>query len=392
VATGSDGSIYAAGEIYTDDSTNSYQAVISKFNSSGVHQWSRALNTNSDDNGASAKCVAVRGTTVVASSYDSDDSETVITKLDTSGNILWQRKTESNDDSSVAIDTNGDIYAVIEDQFENRYNSLIKVIRFASNGEPIWRKFFSTLGVEFSNNNDDHFKNGRNITLDAEHFYVSGYTTAFDDDADRAFLVKLPKSGDCDGYYGSWTVQTDAYNVLKVNVTEANTFTPNIRQGNFQSWTPDILSNWWDPSNNSSYQTLQPIVDRDGGAIEFADGTRQTSSAQQIPQLKISNVGQHRLCLDDMGKHIYVTNSNNTISVPYHYDNPLPIGFTVVIVNNNGDDGSLYIVADGVGMDIIVPGVDTGPYWELASPGMATLIKVEEELWFMTGNVTVTGP
>jgi hypothetical protein len=392
VAIGSDGSIYAAGEIYTDDSTDDYQAVISKFNSSGVHQWSRALNTSSDDNGASAKCVAVRGTTVAVSHFDDYEYETVITKLDTSGNILWQRKTESNDDSSVAIDTNGDIYAVIEDQFENRYNSLIKVIRFASNGEPIWRKFFSTLGFEFSSDNDEYFKNGRNITLDAEHFYVSGYTTAFDSNADRAFLVKLPKSGDCDGYYGSWTVQTDAYNVLKVNVTEANTFTPNIRQGNFQSWTPDILSNWWDPSSNESFQTLQPVVDRDGGAIEFADGTRQTSSAQQIPQLKISNVGQHRLCLDDMGKHIYVTRSNNFISVPYHYDQPLPIGFTVVIVNNNGDDGSIIIAADGMGIPIIVPGVDTGPYWELASPGMATLIKVEEELWFMTGNVTVTGP
>jgi hypothetical protein len=392
VATGSDGSIYAAGEIYTDDSTDDYQAVVSKFNSSGVHQWSRALNTNSDDNGASAKCVAVRGTTVVVSHFDDYEYDTVITKLDTSGNILWQRRTESNDDSSVAIDTNGDIYAVIEDQFENRYNSLIKVIRFASNGEPIWRKFFSTLGFEFASDNDEYFKNGRNITLDAEHFYVSGYTTAFDDNADRAFLVKLPKSGDCDGYYGSWTVQTDAYDVDKVNVSEANTFTPNISNGNFQSWTPDILSNWWDPSNNSSYQTLQPVVDRDGGAIEFADGTRQTSSAQQIPQLKISNVGQHRLCLDDMGKHIYVTNANNFISVPYHYDQPLPIGFTVVIVNYNGDDGSIIIAADGMGMDIIVPGVDAGPYWELASPGMATLIKVEEELWFMTGNVTVTGP
>jgi hypothetical protein len=252
------------------------------------------------------------------------------------------------------------------------------------------------LGVDVFSSNDEYFKNGRNITLDAEHFYVSGYTTAFDDAADRAFLVKLPKSGDCDGYYGSWTVQTDAYDVDKVNVSEANTFTPNISNGNFQSWTPDILSNWWDPSNNSSYQTLQPIVDRDGGAIEFADGTRQTSSAQQIPQLKISNVGQHRLCLDDMGKHIYVTRSNNFISVPWHYDNRLPIGFTVVIVNNNGDDGSIIIAGDsgqyGGGVNIIVPGVDAGPYWELASPGMATLIKVEEELWFMTGNVTITGP
>ena len=390
VATGSDGSIYAAGELFTDDSTYNFQAVVSKFNNLGVHQWSRVLNTYSEHS-VSAKCVAVRGTTVVVSSFDNTDYDTIITKLDTSGNILWQRQTDSGDDSSVAIDTNGDIYAVAEANFENKYEDVIKVIRFASNGEPIWRKFFGTLGVQNSGTNE-YFKNGRNITLDAEHFYVSGYTTAFDGDIDRGFLVKLPKSGDCDGYYGGWTVQTEAYNVLKVDVSEANTFTPNIRPGDFESWEPDIESNWWDPSQNNYYQHLVPVVDRDGGAIEFADGTRQTTSAQQIPQLKISTGADHRLTIDDMGKHIYVTKPNTRIVVPHNFDNPLPIGFTVVIINNNGV-GSISIEGDGSpwggGMDIRVPGVDLVRYWLLDDAGMATLIKVEEDLWFMTGNVTV---
>jgi hypothetical protein len=385
VAVGGDGSIYAAGEIFTNDSTSNYNAVVSKFNSTGTHLWSRALNTG--PNGASAKCVAVRGTTVVVSSYHSNDTETIITKLDTTGNIKWQRKTDSGDDSSVAIDTNGDIYAVAEGYFENKYENIIKVIRFASNGEPIWRKFFGTLTRE-NNGTDEYFKNGRNITLDAEHFYVSGYTTAFDDDYESGFLVKLPKAGDCDGYYGGWTVQTEAYDVDKVNESQANTFTPEVNTGEFESWEPEFSTNWYDPTDGDSYyQTLQPIVDRDGGAIEFADGTRQTTSAQQIPQIPITNGADHRLCLDDMGKHIYVTNSDTRISVPYHYDNPLPIGFTVVIINNSG--GNVSIDADGGGLDIIVPGVDIGQYWDLDSPGMATLIKVTETLWFMTGNVTL---
>jgi hypothetical protein len=394
VATGSDGSIYAAGEIYTDDSTSRYQAVISKFNSTGTHQWSRALNPGIY--GSEAKCVAVRGTTVAVSSYYDDNNETIITKLDTTGNIKWQRRTDSSDDSSVAIDTNGDIYAVAESNFENRFEDIIKVIRFASNGEPIWRKFFGTSGVNYSDTNE-YFKNGRNITLDAEHFYVSGYTTAFDSDAERGFLVKLPKSGDCDGYYGGWTVQTEPYDVFKVNVTEANTFAPNIQTGNFEDWTPDILSNWWDPSDGADYyQQLDPVVDRDGGAIEFADGTRQTTSAQQIPQIKISTGADHRLSIDDMGKHIYVTNSDTRIIVPYDYDNPLPVGFTVVIVNNSG--GTIDIDGDstdfGGSISITVPGVDEVQYWLLDTPGMATLLKVDADnnTWFMTGNVTVTGP
>jgi hypothetical protein len=384
VAVGSDASIYAVGEIYTNDSTSNFNAVVSKFNSTGTHLWSRALNTGTS--GASAKSVAVRGTTVAVSSFDNNNNETVITKLDTSGNIKWQRRTDSGDDSSVAIDTNGDIYAVAEGYFENKYENIIKVIRFASNGEPIWRKFFGTLTTE-DGGTDEYFKNGRNITLDAEHFYVSGYTTAFDDDYESGFLVKLPKAGDCDGYYGGWTVQTEAYDVDKVNESQANTFTPEVNTGNFEYWEPEFSTNWYDPTDGDSYyQTLQPIVDRDGGAIEFADGTRQTTSAQQIPQIPITNGADHRLCLDDMGKHIYVTNSDTRIMVPYHNDNPLPIGFTVVIINNSGD--SISIDTDGGGLDIRVPGAATSQYWDLASPGMATLIKVTEILWFMTGNVS----
>jgi hypothetical protein len=384
VAVGSDNAVYAVGEIYTNDSTSNYNAVISKFNSAGTHQWSRALNTYTF--GSSAKCVAVRGTTVVVSSFDSNNSETIITKLDTSGNIKWQRSTSSGDDSSVAIDTNGDIYAVIEANLETKYESIIKVVRFASNGEPIWRKFIGTLTTEYGGTHE-YFKNGRNITLDAEHLYVSGYTTAFDDNYESGFLVKLPKAGDCDGYYGGWTVQSDAYDVDKVIGSEANAFTPDISTGEFESWDPDFSTDWFDPSSDDYYQTLQPIVDRDGGAIEFADGTRQTSSAQQIPQRAISNGADHRLCLDDMGKHIYVTNSNTRIHVPYHHDNPLPIGFTVVIINNSGS--TISIDADGGNLDIVVPGLQSAQYWDLASPGMATLIKVNEYEWFMTGNVSV---
>jgi hypothetical protein len=286
----------------------------------------------------------------------------------------------------VAIDSNGDIYTVIEFNFENQYEDVIKVIRLASNGEPIWRKFLGTLAYSYGGTNE-RFKNGRNLTLDDTSLYVSGYTTAYADDYDSGFLVKLPKSGDCDGYYGSWTVQTDLYDVNKVTETEATAFTPVVGTGNFENWDPSFETNWYDPSDDSSYHTLQEIKDRDGGAIEFSDGTRQNSSAQIIPQVRISNGADHRLTQEDAGKHIYVTDDNTNIMVPYHQDNPLPIGFTVVVVNDSG--GSISIDADGGGISIIVPGVDSGNYWDLDSPGMATLLKVDEFTWFMTGNVTL---
>jgi len=393
VAVDASNNIYAAGEMIARnnaagaDINNDWCAVVSKFNSAGTHQWTRALNIDID-NDSYAKSVAVRGNVVVVSHASNSNSTTVITKLDGTGAVKWQRQTPSGDDSSVAIDTNGDIYAVAEASFESQYNDAIKVIKFNTSGEVVWRKILATHVGDDGAALNDYFKNGRNLTLDADHLYVSGYTTAFDNNYENGFLVKLPKSGDCDGIYGGWTVMTDMYDVDKVNSTEATAFSPNGNTGEFEVWEPAFITDWWDPSDGDSvYHTFAEIRDRDGGAIEFADGTRQTSSAQQIPQKKITNGADHRLSLEDMGKHIYITNSDTRISVPYHQDNPLPIGFTVVIVNNSG--GTVSIDGDGGGLDIVVPGVQSATYWDLDSPGMATLIKVEESTWFMSGQVSV---
>ena len=392
VAVDASNNIYAAGEMIARnnaagaDINNDWCAVVSKFNSEGTHQWTRALNIDID-NASYAKSVAVRGNVVVVSHESSGNGTTVITKLDGTGAVKWQRQTPSGDDSSVAIDTNGDIYAVAEASFESQYNDAIKVIKFNTSGEVVWRKILATHVGDDGAALNDYFKNGRNLTLDADHLYVSGYTTAFDNNYENGFLVKLPKSGDCDGIYGAWTIMTDMYDVTKVNATEATAFVPNINTGEFETWEPDFETDWWDPSNDNYYHSFEEIRDRDGGAIEFADGTRQTSSAQMIPQKKISNGADHRLSLEDMGRHIYVTDSDTRIAVPYHDDVPLPVGFTVVIINNSGS--SIRIDGDGAPIGIIVPGDTTAPYWDLASPGMATLIKVEDnDAWFMTGHVT----
>jgi len=389
VAVDANDNIYAVGEMISRDGAagpdlnDVWCAVVSKFNSAGTHQWTKALNNTTDD--CYAKGVAVLGSVVSVTFENSGTGDTVITKLDTAGNIKWQRVTDSNDDSSVAIDSNGDIYVAMEYNFETQYEDVIKVIRLAANGEPIWRKFFGTIAYSYGGTNE-RFKNGRNLTIDDASVYVSGYTTAYADDYESGFLVKLPKSGDCDGYYGSWTVQSDTYDVSAVFETEATTFTPVTGTGNFELWEPAFETNWYDASDDGSYHVLQEIRDRDGGAIVFADGTRQTSSAQIIPQVKIDTGADHRLTQEDAGKHIYVTNDNTSIIVPYHEDNPLPIGFSVVIVNFSGS--SINIDADGGGINIVVPGSGSSSYWDLDNEGMATLLKVDTFVWFMTGNVT----
>jgi len=380
--------IYAVGEMtkYNDtfagaDLTNYWCAVVSKFNSAGVHQWTKALNDTIAN--CYAKCVSAQGNSVVVTHQNGTDSQTVITKLDNTGAVKWQRKTHSSDDSSVAIDSNGDIYAVIESNFENQYNNIIKVIKFNANGEIAWRNFFGTL-IRQGDGTTEAFKNGRNLTIDSDHLYVSGYTSG--NSALNGFLVKLPKTGDCDGAYGSWVVQQEQYNVDKIWATEATAVTPVVGTGDFETVDMYFFPNWWDPSEDNYYQNLDVMLDRDGGAIEFADGTRQTTSAQMIPQVALTNGADHRLSIEDMGKHIYITNDASRVVVPYHEDIPLPIGFVVTVINNSGDP--IDIDSAGNNIDIIGPEQTLSGYWSLANQGMATLIKVENGLWFLTGNVS----
>jgi hypothetical protein len=394
VMVDADNNIYVAGQVRAIDNAagsnlnNRDCAVVAKFNSAGTLVWSKALNDSLDN--CWARSIAVRGNTVAVAHYNDDNGDVVITKLTTAGVVQWQRRFDADDsECSVAIDTNGDIYAVGEAFMESQYERCIKVIRMNSGGEPVWRKILATQADNSDTTSERFEGDGRYITVDDTHVYVSGQTTAFADDYANGFLVKFPKTGDCDGHYDHWTLMTDAYDVTRVYNTNVADITLTTATGQFGTWEPDYESQWYDPSDgNDEYQTLTAIRDRDGGAIEFADGTRQTTSAQMIPQKRVGNGRDIRLSLEDMGKHIYVTDSGTSIAVPYsEEDVPLPIGYTVVIINNSG--GTINVDADGGNISIIVPGVQSATYWELESPGMATLIKVDDSTWFMTGNVFV---
>jgi hypothetical protein len=109
-------------------------------------------------------------------------------------------------------------------------------------------------------------------------------------------------------------------------------------------------------------------------------------TAQMIPQVALTNGADHRLSIEDMGKHIYITNDASMVVVPYHEDVPLPIGFVVTVINNSGDP--IDIDSAGNNIAIIGPEQTLSGYWALAHQGMATLIKVENGVWFLTGNVS----
>lgn len=374
VAVDSEGMIYAAGRGrggVSGDIENEQLALLTKLNSEGELLWARVLNETDDS--CQAKCVVVDDARnlVITSHHSSGPSETVISKFDTLGTLGWQLRTSSDSDSSVALDADGNIYVACEAYYGQEDETAIKVFKLSSSGQILWRRWLGT------NNNYTEMSDGRNIVVVGDDIFITGRTGAVADDYDNGFAAKLPTDGGSLGEY-DYCFWREAY--YSVTVPVDNYVSPVSIQVRNTTVDVDIQSEysvtWYNQDNN-----VVPVRDGDGGAIIFGDGTTQISSATDIAQT-LAGGGVRQLNMLDRGKHIYVTDST-TIRVPYDYDVKMPIGSTVVIINNSGN--SINIQVAGSDTSLIVPGLGNNTNYTLSDEGMATLIKVSTEVWFMSG-------
>jgi hypothetical protein len=81
-----------------------------------------------------------------------------------------------------------------------------------------------------------------------------------------------------------------------------------------------------------------------------------------------------------MGKHVYVT-ATSTVTIPAYTSVDFPIGTTIAVVAGTGATVSIAITTDT--MNLAGPGT-TGTR-TLAPFGMATLVKVAQSTWFISG-------
>ena len=132
------------------------------------------------------------------------------------------------------------------------------------------------------------------------------------------------------------------------------------------------------------------------GALTFPDATVQTtaytgtaatatsaSTAASIGYIGMpqnSKSANYELVIGDMGKHIYVT-ATSTVTVPSYTSVDFPIGTTIAVVAGTGATVSIAITTDT--MNLAGPGT-TGTR-TLAPFGMATLVKVAQSTWFISG-------
>lgn len=121
-----------------------------------------------------------------------------------------------------------------------------------------------------------------------------------------------------------------------------------------------------------------------GPTITPAAGTTATATAgagyMGMPQ---NSTGTGiTLAATDAGKHIYVTTTGQTITIPANGTVAFPIGTTIVIVNGDLVSTTITITSDTLRL---ANSSSTGQR-TLASNGMCTLLKVASTTWIASGN------
>jgi hypothetical protein len=147
---------------------------------------------------------------------------------------------------------------------------------------------------------------------------------------------------------------------------------------------------------NLSDSTLRRWRFGEDGDLTFPDNTVQTtaytgtaatatsaSTAASIGYIGMpqnSKSANYGLVIGDMGKHVYVT-ATSTVTIPAYTSVDFPIGTTIAVVAGTGATVSIAITTDT--MNLAGPGT-TGTR-TLAPFGMATLVKVAQSTWFISG-------
>jgi len=392
-------SLYAVGNGRYE--VNYDQALVVKFTSAGVITASKYINNGMGENNAYAGAVALMASdsiVVVHNQYNADRDETnevLVTKLDSSLNIVWQQFIGVKSDGewqspisniSVAVDPAKDEILIAWGANSSNNDSfgddVPHIVKLDTDGEVIWKRQF---GVHESDTRLSYNGYGNKaLRIHGDQFTLVGNSEAPDDDNDNGFIVTLPLDGTGVGEHGIWTYVEPTDDVIKVwrlSGRTSTTFTPTPHTGAITNVTniKYYYTNY--PSEEFTFYP-ETILSNEGGAIEFADGSKQTFSTAIVPQVKIS-AGRYTLRPEDSGRHILIELSNYAVIIPNWQSVTLPVGYTVSIVNISNFDA--YVTNESSGNlrgemwlsngDMKTPAIG---FSDNGSGQMITLIKIKE--------------
>jgi hypothetical protein len=377
------------------------QALVVKYSSTGTLVESKYINNNMGDNGADSGAVALMANDAIVVVYDmyntyrDETNEVLVTKLDSNLNIIWQQfiGVESTDgwvspnsNISVAVDpvTDEILIAWYTTDYSNLFDDdAIHMIKLDTDGEVLWKRMF---GINESDTRMCYNGWGNKaLSIHGDQFTLVGYTDGANDNSnDNAFIVTLPLDGTGLGEHGLWSYvepNDDRIKVWRLSGRTSVTFTPTVHTNGITA-TPNIKYYYTNyPQEEFTFYPVQ-MQSQEGGAIEFADGSKQTFSTAIVPQVKIS-AGRYTLRPEDSGRHILIEASNYSVVIPNWQSVTLPVGYTVSIVNISSNDAyvTTEFVSDLRGEMWLSNGdmktSDIG-FSDTGSGQMITLIKIKE--------------
>jgi hypothetical protein len=276
----------------------------------------------------------------------------------------------------------------------------LKVFLMTPSGEVVYKRWLLA-----TTDGQTAFKNGRCLAVDGDSFYITAYFDA--NSYNSSIAARLPIDGSGTGEYGSFSYKDVTplggeqlgpfgesgldpdtnYEINTINIEE-DSYAGALTVGEevYVKSTATVTTGTGEFYVDSYYPTLtvEIVRDTDGGSIVFADGSKQSTSATDIPQ-RLYTGQKYTLGLEDRGHHILCTESNDSILVPYDARVEFPIGTVITIVNTTSS--SVYIYKEGGSIDMLIVGTGFSNSIELTQYGMATLLKVGRENWVIAGNV-----
>ena len=140
---------------------------------------------------------------------------------------------------------------------------------------------------------------------------------------------------------------------------------------------------------NSANVLAQTAFDRANSANILAQAafTQANTSAQTVPQN--AQTTNYTLQLSDAGKHIYYTQSSNTILyIPTTSNVAFSNGTTIMIVSSTSSNANV-TVSPNTGVSMYLAGNTTSASRNVTTYGVATLMQVAANTWFINGTGVV---
>jgi hypothetical protein len=140
---------------------------------------------------------------------------------------------------------------------------------------------------------------------------------------------------------------------------------------------------------NSANVLAQTAFDRANSANILAQAafTQANTSAQTVPQN--AQTTDYTLQLSDAGKHIYYTQSSNTILyIPTTSNVAFSNGTTIMIVSRTSSSANV-TVSPNTGVSLFLAGNTTSASRNVTTYGVSTLINVAANTWFISGSGVV---